>query len=63
MSDFSSCPSCGHTPYQGLMGGWFKVYKCNACGGLFCHECKGSNNGSKCPKCGSTNKSTAGKSG
>ncbi len=63
MSDFSSCPSCGHRPYEGVMGGWFHVYKCRSCGRTFCCHCQGSNNGAQCPNCKSRDKSIVGQCG
>lgn len=63
MSTFSSCPSCGHKPYQGALGGWFHVYKCKSCGTKYCPSCPGSNTGGNCPNCKSDKKETLGTAG
>jgi hypothetical protein len=52
MSSYDSCPQCGHKP-SGFTVAYMPIHRCNECKTEFCHECKGSNNGRKCPECGS----------
>ena len=61
MSDFSSCPGCGHKPYGGLSVSHMEIFQCRDCSHDYCHKCPGSNGGRQCPKCQSTSYKTIGK--
>ena len=53
MSSFSSCPGCGARASSGFFGGPFRVFQCSHCRRYYCYKCPGSNEGRKCPECGS----------
>ncbi len=57
-----ACPSCGHYKASGgiFSGSHFYVHHCTSCGENYCYQCRGSNNGDRCPSCSSSNKTTAG---
>lgn len=49
------CPGCHFKGKSSLLGGsWFYVYTCAKCGYKYCYQCKESNNGQRCPACGSS---------
>lgn len=50
----TSCPGCGHKAVAGLTTSYFYVYTCAKCKHQYCFECRGSNDGKKCPECSST---------
>ena len=57
-----SCPGCHSTKDDiGDFGAYFEVYECDQCSHQFCFHCHSSNNGHKCPKCGSSDFSTVGR--
>jgi predicted Zn-ribbon and HTH transcriptional regulator len=58
---YDSCPACGHKPQESLSVSYMPIHRCKNCGHEFCHQCPGSNNGRKCPECGSTSLETAGR--
>lgn len=61
MAKFDRCPSCGFNKQASLTtGAYFNVYECTGCGKKYCYECNNSNNGKKCPKCGSSSSKKAG---
>lgn len=59
--DFDRCPHCDLKPSTALgfvASTWIKIYECEDCGQLFCHQCADED---ACPACGSTDRSVAGK--
>ena len=51
----SACPGCGKVVSAGpSSGSWFKVFRCTKCSTKYCFQCRGSNEGTRCPDCGST---------
>lgn len=61
MTDFRKCPGCGFNEKRGFFtGNHFDVYQCQKCKKRFCYQCDGSNNGSECPRCNSTDYETIG---
>lgn len=54
MSTYPACPNCHYNRQQDLFSGaYFKIFQCTACDRKYCFKCPGSNDGHKCPGCGS----------
>lgn len=55
----TACPTCDRRVSGGLFGGnWFPLYGCSDCGHRYCYKCPATAGGTKCPRCGSTRRST-----
>jgi hypothetical protein len=54
MADLEKCPNCKREAEKSFSSNWFPVHTCRDCGKKYCDEC-GGGNGTKCPKCGSSN--------
>lgn len=49
MANYTQCPTCGHEPRGGVLGGAFiLLHRCKDKGHVFCDKCK---NGDRCPLC------------
>lgn len=60
MTRFNHCPNCRTKPESGLFGGPYrKIYQYGRCGTLYCDHSKCG--GGRCPNCGATDRSEAGK--
>jgi len=55
MSSYDCCPNAGHKPH-GLIVAYMNIYQCEVCKTKFCHACRSSNEGRRCPDCGSERK-------
>ena len=61
MSDYTSCPRCGHKAENAISSNHFDVFKCGKCGEKYCYKCHGSDGGHRCPECGSHDRTHVGK--